>query len=238
MDFAARYEAGDHIAVWRELIGAGDSVRGELQAQAIEVVRLTMARVRRNLDVLASELSSHGFQFGFYPDGEEVPAYSGPLVPLTERQDETVRQLETVIGGAVPLSIVGLWKWVGAVCFVGYADDWPDYADPIWIEGPASSLNEFPDWKWRCQEGYQDGPFGLIIAPDVCHKDNVSGGAPYEIAVPNLGLDGALRNHSREYYLIDYLRNALAWGGFPGAEGADTPLPNWLMRTAKQLEPF
>ena len=197
-----------------------------------------MTRVKRNLDLLATELSSHGFRFGVYPDGEEVPAYLGPVVSSTEQDDEAVRRLEAWVGGPVPLSIRGFWKWVGSVCFVGYAEDWPDYADPIWVEGPASSLDEFPDWQRGRAEGDEDEPFGLMIAPDLYHKDNVSGGEPYVIAVPDSRIDALLRNHSPERYFVDYLRNALAWGGFPGAGKAGTPLPDWLIRVTKRLEPF
>jgi hypothetical protein len=210
MNFSARYEAGDHHAVWGELIAAGDSVRGELQSEALEVVRLTMTRVRRNVERLVAELTSHGFQFGLYPDGEVVPAYPGPLLPPQPEDDATVRELETLTGGTVPLSIYGFWKWVGSVCLVGYAQGWPQYADPLWVEGPEASLIEFPDWE------ADDEPFGIVIAPDVLHKDNISGGSPYDLAVPNAGIDGVLRNHASEYYFIDYLREALAWGGFPG----------------------
>src|SRR5215212_7568285 len=131
MDFVARYVNGDHERVWRDLISAGSAVRSDLEQDAQEVVRLTMLRVRRNLEVLASALSSHGFHFGVYPDGEEVPAYRGPLTSPQPDIDDRIADLESLIGGPIPLAVCGFWRWVGSVCFVGYAERWPDYADPL-----------------------------------------------------------------------------------------------------------
>src|SRR4029079_5228055 len=55
----------------------------------------------------------------------------------------------------------------------------------------------------------------IDIAPDALHKANLSGGGPYSIAFPNLGVDApVLRANSAS--LVDYLRDAFRWGGFPG----------------------
>ena len=61
----------------------------------------------------------------------------------------------------------------------------------------------------------------IAIAPDDLHKANISGGAPYEIAIPDLRADGELVNERHRLFFVDYLRLCFEFGGFPGYDGAE-----------------
>jgi len=52
------------------------------------------------------------------------------------------------------------------------------------------------------------------------HKANTSGGAPYEMAIPDPRADGELLNERHHLFFVDYLRVAFRFGGFPGYDGA------------------
>ncbi len=63
--WAARYEAGQHRAVWEEMRAAGpDALAPARRADAEEVARLTMARVAGNVAVLSVRLTLLGYRFG------------------------------------------------------------------------------------------------------------------------------------------------------------------------------
>jgi hypothetical protein len=66
--------------------------------------------------------------------------------------------------------------------------------------------------------GEGEEPYHLAIAPDYYHKYGVSGGAPYEIAFPDLAIDAPLLNEWHETTFVNYLRLCFRWGGMPGLE--------------------
>jgi hypothetical protein len=120
----------------------------------------------------------------------------------------------------------------------------PDYSDPLWIEGPEIALAEFKDGA-----GIEDesDAFFCPIAPDVFHKDNVSGGAPYTIVLPNGTFDAPLEDEWHKLNFIAYPRTAiLDWGGFPGISDKnpqqswrrDCPIAPWAVELKKDLQPF
>jgi hypothetical protein len=59
----------------------------------------------------------------------------------------------------------------------------------------------------------------ICIALDAYHKAEFSGGAPYELALPDARADGELLNERHGLFFVDYLRLAFRWGGFPGYDG-------------------
>ena len=91
------------------------------------------------------------------------------------------------------------------------------------------------------------GTFLCPIAPDVFHMDNVSGGVPYEIALPNGAFDAPLQGEWRGTSFVAYLRTAiLDWGGFPGLSEEspqqrwrrDRTVAPWVNELKKDLQPF
>jgi len=76
------------------------------------------------------------------------------------------------------------------------------------------------------------------LAPDSFHKEDVSGGAPYEIALPNPACDADVLNMERSFTFVAYLRHAFSWAGLPGyAEVFSRPPPE-IVAIAAQLEPL
>jgi hypothetical protein len=61
----------------------------------------------------------------------------------------------------------------------------------------------------------------ICIAPDAYHKAEFSGGAPYEMALPDARADAELLNERHGLFFVDYLRLAFRWGGFPGYDGVE-----------------
>lgn len=235
MQLLERYRAGESHAVWDELLAHGAAVREpRLLHEAEEVVRETMLRVRENIAALVAGLEKQGFEFGYYPDGEDVPAYRGPLVPPASNVGRTIAKLEKVVGGPVPLALAGFWRYVGDVCLVGMHPDWPASlcSDPLWVDRPSFALSEAREWFSEGEPEDDDG-FAAPIAPDALHKDNVSGGAPYEIALPDAAADAVLLNEGNDYFFVDYLRQALRWGGFPGFAASPDLMPAWLVRLSE-----
>ena len=217
--FLKRYKAGEHSQVWAELLALGDSVREEpMFSEASDVAFETMLRVRANVEVLIDRLPSLGYRFGIYPDGSATPYYDGPLVAPPPDIKSKIAKVETLVGGPIPFSLSIFWQVVGSVDFIGYHHSWPEYSDPLVVYPIEAVDSEYDDWRDACEEDglEQVGPFAIPIAPDVYHKDNVSGGSPYSIVVPHRAIDARLEDEVHETTFVDYLRIAFGCGGFPG----------------------
>lgn len=94
----------------------------------------------------------------------------------------------------------------------------------------------------------RDG-FPVALAPDYFHKADVSGGAPYEIELPDASTDPLWLNddlHEGKTF-VGYARSALLeWAGFPGFAREDPdetgrphqPFPADLAELTRRLEAF
>jgi hypothetical protein len=235
MTYFARYSAGEHVAVWDELSALEGAVRDPaLLPDALSVASETMDRVATNIERLIGRLTFAGYRFGLYPDGKQLPGERDALVKPTSESLGHIRELDGLVG-AIPLSLRLFWERIGSVCFIGRGrSGWTDYSDPLYVEEPRGSIGEYRYWQedagWSA--GTTDRPFLCPIAPDVLHKDNVSGGAPYGIALPDPGADAMLHNEWHHVKFVPYLRIAiLEWGGFPGLSPAN-PQAKWRAKTA------
>jgi len=62
--FLERYQAGDHVGVWDDLMALGEGVRHELYyADATAVAAETMRRARHNVELLIERLDARGYRF-------------------------------------------------------------------------------------------------------------------------------------------------------------------------------
>ena len=229
-----RYLAGEHEPVWRELLAAGPAVRqAALRDPAEAVARETMRRVRHNCELLVSRLRSLGYQFGVYPDGSRGYSSDGPLVAPSDEIRADLAEVERR-AGPVPLSLRTFWLVVGSVDLIGYHRSWPrEGADPLVVYPPVAMMDELDAWEEMVAEGEaSDEPFEGGLAPDDLHKDNISGGSPYAVALPDPSADFRFRNERHNLYFVSYLRLAiLKWGGFPGLDAVKdvtVPLPTLL----------
>lgn len=225
MTYHARYQAGEHICVWRELTALGASVRAPaLIDDAWAVAEETMTRVATNIDRIIERLTNRSYQFDVYPDGTAplatLPAHGRPDTALLA----DVVELEQRVG-PIPLSLRAFWQVVGTVSLIGRAlEGWPDYGDPLFVSPPDYALFELRKHGPGEDSG---GTFMCGLAPDVLHKDNLSGGPEYAIALPNPSADATFEREWRGIGFVPYLRVAiLDWGGFPGLS-PDNPQDKW-----------
>lgn len=180
----------------------------EAQERASEI----MLGARKNVDRLYELLLRAGYVFTAPERARVLPARDVAA---------TLGSFEERVGGPLPLSLRAWWEAVGAVDFRGTHPDWPPaYPDPIYVEGPEGTfgmyLEQLDDPTWPEQ------PL-LDFAPDLFHKENVSGGPAYALEAPNPAVDGIVRFESHHVVFVDYLRLCFAWGGFPGFDGRAPP---------------
>jgi len=202
-----RYRAGERARVWGELLALGAGIRGELiLPDAVAVARETMRRCRANIERLAERRRSMRYQFR-NPDEVFVRPDVDVLVRIAEVESRV---------GPLPLSLCAWYQIVGSVDFTGSHPDWPEeltgaYPDPLVVH-PSSYILGYDEENWHREE------YGLCIAPDGYHKEDVSGGPPYTIMLPNPAIDAPLENDRHATTFVDYLRICVRWGAFPGWE--------------------
>ena len=224
-----RYVAGEHAAVWSELMARGAAVRSEpLAADALAVSYETMSRVDRNVRTVVVRLGEIGYEFTT-PDGSRR-RMKDVHVPPDRRTASRIQRIEKA-SGPLPLSIRAFYQVVGSVDLIGrHSSLAPQSAtvapDPIVVIGVEEALSDVED-----EEGV------LILAPDDLHKCNVSGGEPYEIGVPDAAADGRVLNERHDLLFVDYLRLCFRFGGFPGYEGR-TDVPPEIDRLREGLMEF
>ena len=229
MNYLERYQNGEHEQVWKELQDLGAEVRNEPHlAQAQAVAAETMRRVRRNCEKILARLQKMGYVFGRYPDGSRRSSRMPAFMPASARMQSTAEELEAE-AGPLPLSLKAFWQEVGAIDLVGMHPSWPSGLDPLVVDPPEGPLAELYDEE---EETF------VSLAPDDLHKDNVSGGDPYGLILPNPAMDFMFMYERHELMFVPYLRLAiLQWGGFPGLDGTGTPFEPLPQLTA-DLELF
>jgi hypothetical protein len=120
---------------------------------------------------------------------------------------------------------------VGDVCLVGTHPQWPQSAaaDPlvVQVEGshyPGATMRSHFESEWELWDEWNAddpdaGPFQVNLAPDRLHKDNVSGGGPYGIVVPDSNADGLFTGKTTMPF-VQYLNWVFLHGGFPYPTGS------------------
>jgi hypothetical protein len=217
-----RYASGERVQVWTEMTGAGSSLRGsDRWEDAVAVARETMTRARSNVERLVSALRREQYEFAF-PDRVVV----APPPDVAGRLD----RLEAVVG-PIPLSIRAWFEVVGQVNLMGRHPSWTfDLTDALVIEGTVDFfLQEQAQWQEERGTEWDRGAFTIDLAPDHLHKADISGGAPYAMAVPDGAADAILLHERHATTFVNYLRIAFEWGGFPGWDRGS--LDDWARPT-------
>lgn len=240
-DLLARYLRGGYRLVWDEL-RAHDSLGGDLLEEARAVAKETMTRVARNADRLHERLAGSGWR----------PLYGETRTSPRAEDQEVMRRIEETTDAPLPVSLRAFWETVGGINFIwdyqsGEAPDLGvdlpmDEMDPLCVDAPEIVTHVFEGWEeqWSGIEPELSDPFDLDLAPDYLHKANISGGAPYGMELPFLGVDPIFANEAHELPFVDYLRLCFRWAGFPRLERhADrASVREFLKVMGKDLEPF
>jgi hypothetical protein len=144
------------------------------------------------------------------------------LARPTNRTSQQLAKLEKMAGGSLPLSLRAWYEQVGSVSLLGYPstlhlDGDVSAGDPLMIASLDSMLREMKE-EWDDRENssswWRDGKIWLPLAPDDDAKDGDCG-ETYEMVIPNLCADGIFEDGNKRTF-VNYLRNAFAFGGFPG----------------------
>jgi hypothetical protein len=219
--FFERYVWGEYEAVWDDMQALGDKIYDDAYSQDVDqVVTETMCRVRKNFSILYAGLNRIGYQFGIYPDGTtKIYGYTTPITPPLPDILGRIAKYEQMEGiQSFPLSIKKFWEVVGDVDFCGRHSDLPRFADPI-VVYPIQVINYcYTEWlEYHDENSGEEGGFAFAISPDFYHKDNISGGEPYQLAVPNHSVDGVVLNLGTDLTFVSYLRVCFDHIGFFGA---------------------
>lgn len=219
-----------------------------------ETAASAAAHALAGLKKAATTLAENLREMGYPPVSGVIPPEPG----LASR----LQRLEATVGGPVPPILVAFWQQVGGISLVdlegythvdfwaarrisgpdGYCDGiYLDSCDPSWLE---FALRDHADLVEDPDLPPPEGPYLLSLAPDGCHKDNISGGVPYGIQVGggwlapwlNFSWTGRLRPTSATLDpcdLLGYLRTSiLECAGFPGLLGVPSfePIRERLLR--------
>jgi hypothetical protein len=99
----------------------------------------------------------------------------------------------------------------------------PRRADP-----QAHIEDEHEQWQERAAQDPAAALFVLPLAPDRLHKDNVSGGPPYGLILPDRSADGLFAAETPMPF-VSYLNQVFSHGGFPGRT---LPHNQWQLKQA------
>jgi hypothetical protein len=177
--------------------------------------------LRASLERLVAHLRASGYRFAA-PRAVLVPPRAADLAALARLEKQVV----------VPPALASLWRTVGSVDLRGQDPAWPAPAflgfpgarEPVWctdplVIGPAARV------IGEALEAGDGPPLSLALAPDALGAAGYSAGAR-SVHLPQPGADPAFDGGHGS--LLDHLRRAAAWGGFPGfAAIAGAPAP-WV----------
>ncbi|MEV0215428.1 hypothetical protein [Micromonospora sp. NPDC050695] len=221
-DWMNRYVAGDHRQVWHEMRQLGGRVREPAFAAQAQAVCDEMARrARSNIETLVARLREQSYRF-HENDDDQTP--TEPYAPPGPEAEEHLHWLEQRVD-PLPMVLSSWIRIVGDVWLVGTHPQWPSSAaaDPLVLElagtrYPDSDIREYFAGEIKAWQDDQDEPFLLPVAPDQFHKDNVSGGGPYGIVLPDSCADAHFVGEAG-MPLVAYLNWVFRHGGFPRPTG-------------------
>jgi hypothetical protein len=238
--YLERYANGECREVWEELYQLGDSAYDDaIWPDVSAVVRETMRRARENVRTLVGELESIGYLFGVRSDGSAFHTFKSPHIDPVLNTDQHIQKLERQ-AGAIPLSMRMWWEVVGEVDFRGHHPQLGLYSDPLLVYSVECALEDFDEWSQTVEsDGIEEtGPFRITIAPDFYHKDDVSGGSPYQMSIGTPCIDALVLNECRGVKFVNYLRECFRWGGFPGLERSASGARHPIARLGQNLLPL
>jgi len=142
--------------------------------------------------------------------------------------------------GPVPMPLLSWVRLAGDVWLAGRHPQWAESAsaDPLVIEAEGSRYagepirGYFEESHEACREWAAQDPaaglFVLPLAPDRLHKENVSGGPPYGVILPDGSADGLFADETTMPF-VSYLNWVFSNGGFPWPTASDS---QWRVRQA------
>jgi hypothetical protein len=240
MTYLERYKNGEYKIVWLEI---GSFCESELNPAALKDVQAvtleTIHRVKYNLGLIVERLEKLGFEFG--TDTEDQTNYAGYTLPATgvqpikplENAQNTLTEFSRVVGGVLPMVFRVFAEQIGSVDLRGMHPRFKtDYLlDALMVDVFVPEADEVTDWlEFETQDSEIEHPlYKHPFSLDEFHKENVSGGAPYSIALPDDRIDPPVLYVPFEGTFTAYLQDViLNYAGFPGFADIPTDLLEYL----------
>jgi hypothetical protein len=229
--------------IWSAIYSEGTLEEGTpLWNDAYAVAREAMVRVRQNVEIIVDFLLHEHYLFFGIPPNQN----SGSADPWLPPGPETSEQLQrlTTLAGALPLSLRAWWEIVGTVSLQGVFEDlrgvgsdssgWQvPMGDPLMVAPLDYVLQQVEEQLAEGIDPSGQDSFVIDIAPDIFHKADQSGGAPYTVHLPDQRFDTPLHNvcillpapppAGRPFVEVEtnetfgqYLHRSFQWAGFPG----------------------
>ena len=232
--WAARYDDGEHEAVWDEIRRLGP-VDVALKDEVDEVARSTMRRAVLQLDRIAEGVT----RAGWAPSSAGMAIRRRPPADASDR----IAKVEAVVG-PIPAALRAYLTEVGLVWLAGdvpelglryedgpVSDSMPpgaDYPDPLCTSDVGYLEWSLDEWLSR-PEDERPATLDFEFEPDELHKAGVSGGT-HDIRLPSSVADPILSGvYGRPgITLVQYLRVSVAWGGLPGYAFSEDERPSLL----------
>lgn len=225
--YLARYEAGEHRAVWDELRALGAAARTPpLDTECRAVVEATMRRFRQDLEQIVAVLKKAKYPFRSKkpfpparPDAEKKLAALAKLVgPLPLSIEAFYSLFDGVDLGQDPDAMIPATK----VLSLGALDEL-GRCDPL-IVAPLAALEADAKAIVKRNKGLADAlrePLHPYLSPDPRSKgmgDDVADESPIRL-VPGEGADvrlvgGVLTGGEADLWFVDWLRRYVVAGGF------------------------
>lgn len=224
-----RYEAGEYEEVWRLLGSLGPEIQNKTVAPIAEAIaEATMLRVRRRVEEIASALKAAGYRFS-----EKAEPWTAPKKSV----GAALKKLEKKVG-SLPLSLASFYRHVGSVVLIGGHPDWPKttveqltagekmnvYSDALVVWPLDSVLDDAADFG-------SSGRFPVSVWPDPMGKAGYSAGGCV-VYVKDPCADAPVSGDPAGRTFLQYLRNSIAHGGFPGFGDSPPELLRPLCRLA------
>jgi hypothetical protein len=234
MTHLERYLNGEQRAVWHDIGARHEATLDATTREDIHAVTLeTMRRVKHNLELIARRLEAMGFQFGVGVEEIEFDAQHGEdsvkdcrwLRPF-EQPLEHVERLSSAVGGTVPMTYRVFAQVIGTVDFRGWHPRFQtEYLlDAFMVDAYIPNEEERRMWLESYNEDPEapDAVYHHPFAPDEYHKEDISGGSPYMIVLPDDRIDPPVLFTPVDGTFTTYLRDSiLEHVCFPGF--ADMP---------------
>ncbi|WP_104481986.1 hypothetical protein V5P93_001707 [Actinokineospora auranticolor] len=224
-----RYLRGERGEVWDDLRALGP-VPDDLAEDVAAVADETMLRVGQHVARIAAALP----ELGWTCSDRQVD----PHLPPTDGDRAMAESLAEKVGG-LPYALEACFRRVGHVWFAGDCEALlltyhqepaphgeppsPEYPDPLCLGNAYALHSEWQDYG-------HEPEFAFALAPDEYHKANTSG-ATHDIALPSSVADPVLAGVAGRpgITLVEYLRESVRWGGFPGYSFAPDLAPAALI---------
>lgn len=196
---------------------------------------LRSRHVRRAFDMMQSAKSILRRQLDAAQQTPRDTSIRAHVPPATDTSKQ-IRKIEKK-AGTLPLSLRAFYEVVGSVDLIGWHPTLAPHGgsispDPLVIYSVQDAVADAEQFE------ADDDDRHVVVAPDDLHKANVSGGEPYQIAVPDERADGELLNQRHGLFFVEYLRLVFRFGGFPGYEGYDRDIPTEIAMLAQDLLDF